>query len=81
MEQFSDYFAMGGHARFIWPALGITAVVLIGILVSSLSAARTQTRALADLEAVLGDATQRRQRRRAAGAAGANPSPEAAHEA
>ena len=59
-------------------------MVLIGILVSSLSAARTQTRALADLEAVLGDATQRRQRRRAAGAAGAagaNPSPEAAHEA
>ncbi len=77
-ERLRDYFAMGGHAQFIWPALGITAVVLIGIMVSSLWAARTQTRALANLEAVVGDASQRRARRRAASDAA---TPRGAHEA
>ena len=66
MQRFSDYFAMGGHAQFIWPALGLTALVLIAITVSSLWAARAQSRALAELEAATGTREQRRQRRRAA---------------
>lgn len=66
MQRFSDYFAMGGHAQFIWPALGLTALVLIALTVSSLWASRAQNRALAELEAVTGDREERRRRRRAA---------------
>lgn len=81
MDRFSDYLAMGGHALFIWPALGITAAVLIGILVSSLWAARSQARAMADLEAVLGDPAQRRRHRRAAAASTESFHAAPAHEA
>ena len=79
MQRFSDYFAMGGHAQFIWPALGITAVVLIAITITSLWSARAQSRALAELEAVTGDREERRRRRRADPAQGAVN--EAPHEA
>jgi heme exporter protein D len=26
---FADFIAMGGYARYVWPAFGITAVVLL----------------------------------------------------
>ena len=29
------YFAMGGHAGFIWPAYGIVAAVMIGLFIAS----------------------------------------------
>jgi heme exporter protein D len=32
----AEFFAMGGYAGFIWPAYGIAALVLIGLLVVSL---------------------------------------------
>jgi len=32
------YFAMGGYAGFVWPAYGLTVVVLVGLLVASLRA-------------------------------------------
>ena len=35
MEQFSTYLAMGGYGAFIWPSFGISALVLIGLLVES----------------------------------------------
>ena len=35
MQTFADFFAMGGHGGFIWPAYGIAAVVLIGVLAVS----------------------------------------------
>ena len=35
MQTLADFFAMGGHAGFIWPAYGIAAVVLIGVLAVS----------------------------------------------
>jgi heme exporter protein CcmD len=33
---FAEFFAMGGYAGFIWPAYGIAALVLVGLLVVSL---------------------------------------------
>jgi heme exporter protein D len=35
MDQLTSYFAMGGYGGFIWPAYGLTAVVLIGLLIAS----------------------------------------------
>jgi heme exporter protein D len=32
----AEFFAMGGHAGFIWPAYGIAALVLISLLMVSL---------------------------------------------
>jgi len=47
----SSFFAMGGYARFIWPAYALAALVLIGLLVVSL---RQLRRTEADLAAQRG---------------------------
>jgi heme exporter protein D len=36
----SEFFAMGGYAAFIWPAYGVTTVLLCGLLVLSLKSMR-----------------------------------------
>ncbi len=36
----AEFFAMGGYAGFIWPAYGIAALVLIGLLAVSLQQLR-----------------------------------------
>ena len=35
MTQFYTFFDMSGYGIFIWPAFGISAIVLLGILVHS----------------------------------------------
>ena len=52
---------MGGYAAFVWPALGLTLVVMLGLLISTLHQLRARQRRLAELEA------QGAQRRRRAG--------------
>ena len=32
MQSLADFFAMGGYAGFVWPAYGIAALVLVGLL-------------------------------------------------
>jgi heme exporter protein D len=44
------FVAMGGYARFVWPAYGAAAVVLIGLLLWSLAAYRRARRELARLQ-------------------------------
>jgi len=39
-QTFAEFFAMGGYAGFIWPAYGIAALVLIGVLAVSLQQLR-----------------------------------------
>jgi heme exporter protein D len=41
---------MGGYDIYIWPAYGVAAVVMIGLLAVSIRASRVNTRALAELE-------------------------------
>ena len=36
----AEFFAMGGYAGFIWPAYGIAALVLVGVLAVSLQQLR-----------------------------------------
>lgn len=47
----SDFLAMGGYAGFIWPAYGISALVLIALVFESLAAYRRATRDVEALEA------------------------------
>jgi len=36
MEQVQTFLEMGGYGFFVWPAFALTAVVLIGMLVTTL---------------------------------------------
>lgn len=45
---------MGGYAAFVWGAFGLTAVVLIGLLIVSIRQARQREQRLAALQMQLG---------------------------
>ncbi|HLF59270.1 MAG TPA: heme exporter protein CcmD [Alphaproteobacteria bacterium] len=49
MDTVSQYLAMGGYAGFVWPAYGIAAAVMIGLLAQSLSALRARENDLSAL--------------------------------
>ncbi len=53
---------MGGYAAFVWPAFGVTAVVMVILLITSLRALRSNQAALELLEH---DIAPRRRRRKA----------------
>ncbi|HSY89110.1 MAG TPA: heme exporter protein CcmD [Verrucomicrobiae bacterium] len=59
MDRIETYLAMGGYAAYVWAALAVAAVVMIGQVVLTLRTLRRREAALAELEAV-------RQRRRKA---------------
>ncbi|MBP2311401.1 heme exporter protein CcmD [Azospirillum soli] len=46
----SDFFAMGGYAAFVWPAYGVAALVLIGLLVATFKTLRSSETTLKALE-------------------------------
>jgi heme exporter protein D len=46
----TSFFAMGGYAAFIWPAYGVSAVALVGMIWQSVAAWRAAKRRLEDLE-------------------------------
>lgn len=46
MNTLDAFLAMGGYARFVWPAYGVAAVVLIGMAVHSAQAYRRTKREL-----------------------------------
>jgi heme exporter protein D len=50
MTFFETFFAMGGYAEFVWPAYALTAVVMIGLLVVSMSALRSDRKHLENLQ-------------------------------
>ncbi len=43
---------MGGYAGYVWPAYGLTALVLGGVLFASVLGARRAARRLAELERI-----------------------------
>jgi len=51
MDRVFEYLQMGGHAAFIWPALGLTAAVLILMLLITLHGLRRGEATLRRLEA------------------------------
>jgi heme exporter protein D len=46
-----EYLAMGGYARYVWPAYAITALVMIGLLLQTMRAYRARQRELDRLQA------------------------------
>lgn len=51
MESLSTFFEMGGYARFIWPAFGLTFVVLGVLLVASLRSYKNTEATLGSMQA------------------------------
>lgn len=54
MDEIGTFLKMGGYAAFVWPALGLTVVVLVGIAVASIGRMRAAERALEDAETRFG---------------------------
>jgi heme exporter protein D len=50
MSQLSDYLAMGGYARFVWPAYAVCLVVMAVLLLQSLRTYRARQRELERLQ-------------------------------
>jgi heme exporter protein D len=50
MKQLSEFLAMGGYAQFVWPAYGVTFIVMVGILIQSLRSYRSRQRELDRLQ-------------------------------
>jgi heme exporter protein D len=50
MDSVSDFLSMGGYAQFVWPAFGVTAVVMIALLVQSRRALRDNESTLESLQ-------------------------------
>ena len=46
----AGFFAMGGYAAFVWPAYGVTALVLAALALVSVTAERRTRARLAALE-------------------------------
>jgi len=63
VESITTFLNMGGHAAFVWPALGLTAVILIVMAVTSTRQLRANEAALESAEKAGG----RRRRRRESG--------------
>jgi len=55
-----DFLSMGGYAAYVWPALGLTAVVLIGLWIATVRTLRLRERQLRRLE--MGEASEVRTR-------------------
>ncbi len=46
----TTFLAMGGYAAYVWPAYGVTLLVLAGLLAWSLAAYRRRQRELEQLQ-------------------------------
>ncbi|MCP5365449.1 MAG: heme exporter protein CcmD [Hyphomicrobiales bacterium] len=54
MAEVLNFLQMGGYAMFVWGAFGITAIVLIALLVLSARSARRKQSLLAQLQNEMG---------------------------
>ena len=54
MDGIAKVLDMGGYAAYVWPALGLTVVVLAGLVITSVKSARRREAELAQLEAETG---------------------------
>ncbi len=51
----SEFFAMGGYAAFVWPALAVTAVIMAGLYIQSHRALTANEAALAAMQQAKGE--------------------------
>ena len=52
MERITTFLEMGGYAAFVWPALGLTAIVLVALVWISLREVNAAEAELAKLDAL-----------------------------
>ncbi len=52
MERVTTFLEMGGYAAFVWPALGLTAIVLVALVWISLRQVNAAEAELAKLDAL-----------------------------
>ena len=45
----SEYLEMGGYAAFVWPAYGLSALVMVGLVVTAWRSLKVRERELARL--------------------------------
>lgn len=57
MSDLNTFLAMGGYAVYVWPAYGITAIVLLAIWVHGLRRSRAVSQAFRKLEQQQSDAS------------------------
>ncbi len=50
MDDIRAFFEMGGYGIYVWPAFGVTAIVLIGLLLASLRSLRDNEETLETLQ-------------------------------
>ena len=50
MQALQDYLAMGGYAPYVWPAYGLTALVMGGLVLQPGRSLGTHQLSVADLE-------------------------------
>jgi heme exporter protein D len=50
VERFLSFVSMGGYAAYVWPALGLTFAMMLGLLYTSARAMRRNEADLARLE-------------------------------
>ena len=54
MDGIGKFLEMGGYAAYVWPALGLTVLVLAGLLISSVKSVRRREAELTRMEAEAG---------------------------
>lgn len=59
MEDITTFLKMGGHAAFVWSALGLTAAILVALAATSLRRLRTNEAALQAAEEQSGSRRRR----------------------
>lgn len=62
MDDVLSFLEMGGYAAYVWPAWGLTILVLAGLLVFTLRAVRRNEAELAALQATMPQRSRRRDR-------------------
>jgi heme exporter protein D len=45
----NDYWSMGGYAAFVWPAYGLSAIVMLGLAIGAWRGVKVRERDLARL--------------------------------
>ena len=52
IEKFLTYLDMGGYAAWVWPAYGLAAVALVGILILTLRTLKSRQKEFDDLKSL-----------------------------
>jgi len=48
-----EFFSMGGYAVYVWPSYGLTAIVMLGLLVASVRSLKSTEATFARLQRAL----------------------------